>query len=364
MKSEIIFMNHAIDLAKKGLYSTTPNPSVGCVIVENGEIISEGFHLKAGLDHAEIIALKKINKQINKNMTMYITLEPCCHHGRTGPCTKQIIDLGIKNIFVAMLDPNPKVNGKGVEILRKNGINVHVGLCKNEAKKINQGYISRIVNKLPYIIAKQAMSIDCKINSPNKKWISNSFSREDSHILRASSCAIMVSANTVKSDNPKLTARINPKKLEFNRKIKNPIRVILDNNLNLNVNKYFVFKGNEKKIIFNSVSSFKNLEKNIDYIKVEKDKSGLKLKKIFSILASTYEINILLIEPGQKLLTSLLQKKILNELIIYKCPVILGNSGLDFCLLQNNTFQNKNISLKSINKLLNDVKINYEFFSK
>ena len=135
MKSDKNFMEHAIELAKKGIYTTSPNPSVGCIITEKNKILSMAYHLRSGSDHAEVIALKKLKKNINSKMNMYVSLEPCCHTGKTGPCTKSIIDSGIKNInIVSTLDPNPKVKGKGVKKLRKNGINVNVGLCKAESQ--------------------------------------------------------------------------------------------------------------------------------------------------------------------------------------------------------------------------------------
>ena len=147
MKSEIFFMQRAIDLSKLGKYNVAPNPMVGCVITEKNKIISEGFHAKFGSDHAEIVALKKVKKKINNNMIMHVSLEPCCHIGKTGPCVDTIIDSGIKNIHIAMLDPNPIVKGKSVKKLKKHGINVKVGICNKEAKILNKGFISRINKK-------------------------------------------------------------------------------------------------------------------------------------------------------------------------------------------------------------------------
>ena len=360
MKSNKIFMRQAIKISKKGIYTTSPNPSVGCVITEREKIIAEGYHKKPGSEHAEINALRNLKDKINKNMTMYISMEPCCHQGRTGPCTEAIIKSGIKNVIIAMIDPNPLVKGKGVKLLKKNGINVEVGLCKDEAKLINNGYIKRIEKKIPYVIAKQAISMDHKISGKKNSWISNSLSRKDVQKLRAKACAIMVGSNTVKIDNPYLTARLDSQKLASYVKIKNPIRVVLDTNLKLDIKKYNFFKGFDKKIIFNSLLSSCNEKKNIDYVKVKKDKSGLNIRSILKILALKYEINNLLIEPGSELLTSLIKKNLLDELIIYKAPIMIGDKGLKSFNL-NDRIANNKIQLDSVKIFGNDVRIKYKF---
>ena len=169
MKPKIYFMERAIELAKKGMFTVTPNPMVGCVITQGKKILSEGYHLKAGSDHAEIIAIKKLTKKVSSSMVMYINLEPCCHYGKTGPCANAIIDSGIKNVVISMLDPNPIIKGKGVKALRSEGVNVVVGLCKNEAKYINKGFILRVTKSIPNVLMKQAISIDFKITDPKKK---------------------------------------------------------------------------------------------------------------------------------------------------------------------------------------------------
>ena len=228
MKSDKQFMEFAIELAKKGIYTTSPNPSVGCIITEKNKILSKAYHLRSGSDHAEVLALKKLNKRVNSKMNMYVSLEPCCHTGKTGPCTKSIIDSGIKNVFVSTLDPNPKVKGKGVKELRNNGINVNVGLCKKKSQEINKGFFKRIIKKTPYVIAKQALSSDFKINGSKNKWISNSKSRTDVQYFRAESCAILVSSKTIKTDNPSLKVKLKKNDLGLKDNIKHPIRIVLD----------------------------------------------------------------------------------------------------------------------------------------
>ena len=363
MKVQISFMERAIELAKKGMFTVTPNPMVGCVITQGKNILSEGYHVKAGSDHAEIVALKNLKKKINNNMVMYINLEPCCHQGKTGPCAKAIIDSGIKNVVVSILDPNPIVKGKGVKALRSNGVNVNVGLCKAEAKYINKGFISRVTKKIPNVLMKQAISIDYKITNPRKKWLSNKESRKDVQFIRAKSCAILVGSQTVIKDNPKLTVRLNKKELGIFGKKRNPIRVVLDTNLELDINKYDFFNGMEKKIVFNSISTNFETKKNIDFIKVKKNKTGLNLNFILNILAEKYEINNLMIEPGEKLSTALIENNLLDDLVLYLCPKIIGKYGLPASSVINN-FYSDSIKVESIKKFSNDVRINYEFLRK
>lgn len=364
MKSDKQFMEFAIELAKKGIYTTSPNPSVGCVITEKNKILSKAYHLRSGSDHAEVLALKKLNKRVNSKMNMYVSLEPCCHTGKTGPCTKSIIDSGIKNVFVSTLDPNPKVKGKGVKELRNNGINVNVGLCKKKSQEINKGFFKRIIKKTPYVIAKQALSSDFKINGSKNKWISNSKSRTDVQYFRAESCAILVSSKTIKTDNPSLKVKLKKNDLGLKDNIKHPVRIVLDTNLSLDLNKYKFFKGKEKKIVFNSLLNSSDKEKNIDFIKVREDKSGLNIKNVLNILALKYEINNLFIEPGAKLLDTLLQKRLLDKLVLYQSPHIIGNLGLTTLNMENKVIKDKTIVTESIMNFSNDVRIIYKFLRK
>ncbi len=357
-------MEYAIELAKKGIYTTSPNPSVGCIITEGNKILSEGYHLKSGSDHAEVIALKNLKNKVNNETCMYITLEPCCHTGKTGPCTDTIIKSGIKNIFISMLDPNPLVKGKGVKKLRSNGISVNIGLCKDLSEKINRGFISRVTKKIPYVTAKQAISMDYKITNPKSKWISSAQSRKDVQYFRAKSCAILVSSKTIIKDNSKLKIKLKKSDLNNNEKIIHPIRIVLDTNLSLNINKYNIFEGKEKKIIFNSISTSYNENKNIDFIKIRKDKNGLRLKNIFNILAIKYEINNLYIEPGSKLLNTLVSYNLIDELVFYKSPEIIGKLGLSTLVINSKPSKNISIVTESITKISNDVRIIYKFLRK
>ena len=359
MNRKKLYMQNAIDLAIKGKYTNSPNPNVGCVITEGDKILSKAYHYKSGEDHAEVIALKNLKKKVNKKMVMYINLEPCCHTGKTGPCTKTIIDSGIKNIEIAMLDPNPIVKGKGVKHLRKNGIKVNVGLCRNEAIKINKDFITRHKKNRPYIVLKQAISADFRITNPQNKWISSKLSRDDSHFHRAESCAILVGSNTVRKDDPRLNVRLSKEKLLISENIRQPVKIILDSKLSLNINKYKVFKGKAKKIIFNSLHTKLDHKRNIDYIKIKKEKIGLDLNSIMKILANDYEIKRLLVEPGKELFSNFLNKEIFDEIIYYKSSVFIGNLGMHNINITKSYLKNRSLILDSVKILSNDVKIRY-----
>lgn len=224
-ESDIFFMKRALRLAEKARGMTSPNPLVGAVIVKNGRIIAEDFHKKAGELHAEALAILKAGGKA-KNATLYVTLEPCCHTDkRTHPCSPAIIKSGIKKVFVAMRDPNPKVSGKGIQELRGHGITVVEGVLEEKARKLNEVYCKYITTKRPFVILKAAMTLDGKIATPegHSKWITGERAREIVHRMRCSADAVMTAVGTVKADNPELTARAGCGR--------QPVRIIIDPDL-------------------------------------------------------------------------------------------------------------------------------------
>ncbi len=237
------YMRLAINLAKKGMGKTSPNPLVGAVVVKNDEIVGKGYHKRSGEPHAETNALKACGNKA-KNATLYVNLEPCCHHGKTPPCTDIIIKSGIKKLVCAALDPNPQVNGRGISILREGGVEVDLGILEKEAEKLNEVYLKFITTGLPFVMLKVAQTLDGKIATKlgNSKWITQEDSRRFVHSLRASVDAVLVGANTVKRDDPELTVH--------SAKGENPIRIILDSTGKISKNSK-VIKGskNGKTII-------------------------------------------------------------------------------------------------------------------
>lgn len=309
------FMNHALKLARIG--RTSPNPKVGCVITKFGLIVGQGYHKKAGLPHAEIEALKKAGKKA-KNATMYVNLEPCCVYGRTPPCTNSIIKAGIRKVFVAMQDPNPKVNGKGIEELRKAGIKVELGVLEKQAKKLNEAYTKYITTKLPFVILKQAASLDGKIatKTGESRYISNRKSRHYVHNLRNDVDAVLVGINTVLKDNPRLTCRIpngkDPKRIIVDSRLRIPsdAHVLKDNNAIIAATKYC---DKKKK---------KELEdKNIELIFFNEKK--IKLRKLMEELAKKDIISVLM-EGGAEIAGSAIDEKIVDKVIFIISPKIIG----------------------------------------
>ena len=219
-KDKIYFMKLAMQLGLKGKAKTSPNPMVGALVVKNGRIIGEGFHEKCGFSHAEAIALNRAGKNAH-GATLFVTLEPCAHFGRTPPCVESIIRSGVKKVVVGMVDPNPLNNGRGISILRQNKINVEVGFLEEELKKMNEVFIKYITKRIPFITVKVAESLDGKIatRSGDSKWITSDKSLSYSHRIRKEYDAIMVGVNTILRDNPKLNAWFSKK---------NPIKIVID----------------------------------------------------------------------------------------------------------------------------------------
>jgi diaminohydroxyphosphoribosylaminopyrimidine deaminase/5-amino-6-(5-phosphoribosylamino)uracil reductase len=235
------FIKRALNLAAKAKGLTSPNPMVGAIIVKKGQIIAEDYHKKAGEPHAEALAILKA-KDKAKDSTLYVTLEPCCHFDkRTPPCTKAIIDAKIKKVFVAMRDPNPKVSGKGIMELKKNGIDVVEGIYEEDARRLNEAYIKHITTGMPFVILKAAITLDGKIATPERqsKWITGEKSRRIVHEMRSEVDAILTAVGTVKADNPEFTVRLGSKVKR--RELKNPKRIIIDPNLETPLN-YKIFE--------------------------------------------------------------------------------------------------------------------------
>mgnify|MGYP003768839555 CR=1 FL=1 len=226
--SSAFYMKRALRLARRG--RTSPNPMVGAVVVRDGRVVGEGYHPKAGEPHAEVFALRAAG-DLARGADLYVTLEPCCHHGKTGPCTEAVINAGIRRVYAAMVDPYPGVAGKGIETLRASGIEVEVGLLESEARELNRGFIKCVTCGRPFVLWKAAMTLDGKIatRTGDSRWVSGEASRRYVHRLRAQSDAIMVGIGTVLADDPSLTARTNRQDARGAKNAQNqPIRIVVD----------------------------------------------------------------------------------------------------------------------------------------
>ena len=294
-------MYRCIELAKNGIHTCKPNPRVGCVIVKDEKIIGEGWHKKTGGDHAEIMALK--NCEVNpEGSVVFISLEPCTHKGRTAPCIEALIDAKVSKVIFSSLDPNPKVSGKSIDILSAAGIEVSHGLLEEESSELNIGFFQRMKRNRPFIRSKIGSSLDGKIALSNgeSKWITSAESREDVQNLRARSCAMMTSNQTVLLDDPSLNVRIN----NFSDD-NQPLRVVIDSTMQCT--------GNEK--IFQLPGETMIHSKRVD-------------EALFEHLASI-EINNVLVEAGPRMNGALLEFNLIDELIIYMAPCILGPDAID-----------------------------------
>jgi len=314
-------MREVLKLALKG--RTSPNPRVGCIIMKDNVVVGKGYHKKAGLEHAEVVALQKAGS-LASGGEMWINLEPCCHTGKTGPCVKAIVEAGIKEVNIAMKDPNPKVNGKGIKFLERKGVKVNVGVLEEEAIRVNEWYVKHITTNLPFVIMKIAMTMDEKITSPGEKYITCKESLRFVHKVRNSVDAIMVGLNTVKVDDPHLTCRLK------GNNCRDPLRIILDSRLEIPLNAKVLKDDN---VVIATTSNYdKNKEKeliskDIGVIRVNKGKK-VNISKLLKILGDR-NITSVLIEGGQKLNTELLSKKIPDKVIFFISPRSVGE-GLDF----------------------------------
>ena len=320
-KSHTKWMKRAIFLASLGNNTTSPNPKVGAVILDkNGNLISEGFHYKAGMPHAEAMAFNNLKKDA-KGGSMYVNLEPCCHQGKTPPCVDKVISSGIRKVFISIQDPDKRVSGKGIRILKKAGIKVHLGLCEKESSELNKAFIYRNLSKKSYGVLKWAMSIDGRIGLKNgkSKWITSEKSRSIVHSFRAEFDAIIIGGNTLRKDNPLLTTR--------GSKNPEPLRIVFTKSLDL-PSKSNLWDCNIAKtiVIYDSSTAnesyLKRIPKCVEVEKVSSDNPDL----ISKILASR-GCNKVLWECGPRLATAAIQSNCIQEIITFIAPKILGGEN-------------------------------------
>ena len=315
------YMGLALKLALKAKGKTAPNPLVGAVVVKAGRIIGRGFHAKAGSAHAEIIALDEAGKKA-VGATLYVTLEPCAHTGRTPPCINRIIGSGIKEVVVGMIDPNPLNNGKGIMVLKQSNLKVRVGVLTDQLKKINQSFIKYITFRVPFITVKVAESLDGRIatRTGDSKWITSDKSRAFAHKIRKDYDAIMVGVNTVLRDNPSLNAWFSDKKL---------IKIIVDSNLSISANSN-IFAGNSQVIIVTLASrpgqeteNRKNLAAKAKILEVKEKAGQINLTDALKKLARL-QISNIIVEGGGTLIGSLFDERLVDKILFFISPKIIG----------------------------------------
>ncbi len=319
--SHTTWMKRAIFLASLGKYTTSPNPMVGAVILDkNGNLISEGFHYKAGMPHAEVMAFKNLNKDA-KGGTMYVNLEPCCHQGKTPPCVDKVISSGIKKIYISIQDPDKRVSGKGIKLLKAAGVEVHLGLCEKESLELNKAFIYRNLSQKSYGVLKWAMSIDGRIALKNgqSKWITNQDSRSLVHSYRSEFDAIIIGGNTLRVDDSLLTTR--------GLKNPEPLRVVFTKTLDL-PSKSILWDCNVAKtlVVYDSSSANEEfLDRIPEYVEVEKLPSDN--PELLSKLLAERGFNKVLWECGPKLATAAIKSGSIQEIKVFIAPKMLGGEN-------------------------------------
>lgn len=326
-------MQRAIKLAWQGRFSTSPNPRVGCVIAHGSQIVGQGFHIQAGSPHAEVHALRQAG-ELARSATAYVTLEPCAHYGRTPPCAQALIDAGVGTVIAAMQDPNPLVGGKGLAMLAAAGIETRCGLLENQARALNRGFLSRIERGRPFVKLKTAVSLDGKtaLADGRSQWITGDAARHDVQILRAESCAVLTGIGTVLGDNPRLNVRDFPT-------LRQPIRIVLDSSLNTPPSSHLVQDGGETWLFAaETADDTQNLAQfpNIRIFRLPRHTNGgLDLHTLLTTLAEN-GIGELMVEAGTRLASAFLQHNLVDEIVCYQAPKILGGEGAPLFRLPEN----------------------------
>jgi diaminohydroxyphosphoribosylaminopyrimidine deaminase / 5-amino-6-(5-phosphoribosylamino)uracil reductase len=323
------YMECALSLARLAMGYTTPNPAVGAVIIKDGLVVGMGYTQPAGSDHAEVIALRQAGDKA-RGATMYVTLEPCSHYGRTPPCTKAIIDAGISEVYIALLDPNPVVSGRGISRLNEKSIKTHIGMCQQAAYEINEAYIKHITTGLPFVVAKFAMSLDGKIatKTGDSKWITNEEARKYAHALRHTVDAIMVGVNTVIADNPRLTAKGCGGRGGTGKK--QPLRLVVDSEGKVPLTARIFEPPGEVLLAvaapLDSVQKSKFIEAGAEVVELAAKKGMVDIAQLMSLLGKRQIVTVLA-EGGGKLLGSLFDHHLVDKVLAFISPMIIGGSG-------------------------------------
>lgn len=337
------YMAQALRLAERGLYTTMPNPRVGCVLVKDDKVVGEGWHVRAGEAHAEVNALKAAGNNA-RGATAYVTLEPCNHHGKTGPCSHALVEAGIARLVFAMEDPNPLVSGGGLDYLRAAGVQVDGPVLEEDARRLNPGFIKRMERKLPFVRCKMGMSMDGRtaMASGESQWVTGKKARADVQQLRARSCAIVTGIDSVLLDNSSLTVRVDELDLPNaqDAAAKQPLRVVLDSHVRLPRNAKILQQETPVLLVHNG--SAENADKlhdwpaHVELLALGAKDSRVDLNVLLRELAKRH-CNEVLVEAGATLAASFLRRGLLDEIIIYMAPKLLGSSARPLFDLPLNT---------------------------
>ncbi|MGF6773282.1 diaminohydroxyphosphoribosylaminopyrimidine deaminase/5-amino-6-(5-phosphoribosylamino)uracil reductase [Paraburkholderia sp. GAS199] len=359
-QTDFVHMERALALAKRGMYTTDPNPRVGCVLVKNGEVIGEGFTQPAGQDHAEVRALKDARSRGHdlRGATAYVTLEPCSHFGRTPPCANALIDAQMERVVAAMEDPNPQVSGRGLKMLRDAGIEVRCGLLASEAQELNIGFVSRMTRGRPWVRMKVAASLDGRTGLPSgaSQWITGEAARADGHAWRARASAILTGIGTVREDDPRMTVRA----VDTPRQ---PQRVLIDSQLDVSPQAQIlagaptlIFCGNLDERHTERAAALR--DRGAEIVQLANAAGKVDLPALMKILGER-SVNELHVEAGNKLNGSLLREGCVDELLVYLAPSLLGMDSMSMFSLHapHNLAERMQLNFHSVDRIGEDVRI-------
>lgn len=362
--SDEYWMALAIQQARRGLYTTSPNPRVGCVIVKSNVMVGAGAHLQAGTPHAEVHALRDAGEQA-RGATAYVTLEPCSHTGRTPPCADALVKANVGRVVVAMTDPNPLVSGRGIKRLQDAGIAVTQGVLTSEAESLNPGFIKRMTTGLPWIRAKLACSLDGKIALANgvSQWITGPAARKDVQRFRAQSCAVLTGSGTVKADNPSLLVR--PEQAELSdyplTKCRQPLRVVIDTKQQLTPDLAMFNDGYPVLLVINGTSEYV-FANTVTVIPAQMEPASQKVSLTWLIEElGRRGLNDIWVEAGSGLAGALMADNLIDELIVYQAPKVLGDKGMSMLTLPlyQQINQAPHLKMTELRHIAEDIRMTY-----
>lgn len=350
------FMARALQLAERGRYTTRPNPRVGCLIVKNGEVLAEGWHYRCGEAHAEVNALQQLDNVANaQDATVYVTLEPCAHQGRTGACAVALAEAGVSKVIYAMEDPNPLVSGQGLAILRDAGVSVAGPLLEEQAQSLNQGFIRRMQSQRPWVRCKIATSMDGRtaMASGESQWITGKAARQDVQKLRAQSCAVVTGIGSIQQDNSRLNLRREELLLSHRDDVLAlpPLRVVLDTQLAIDPDAA-IFQAAGTVIVFTNADAYAKKSPHLQMVNensaatvniecVDCTNGHVNLSQVLDVLGQKYQCNEILVEAGATLSGAFLEAGLIDEIVIYQAPILLGSDARSMVNLPLQLMQDK-----------------------
>lgn len=355
-------MAEAIRLARCGVYSTDPNPRVGCLIVKNNTVVGRGYHIRAGEGHAEVNALREAGDEA-RGATAYVTLEPCSHFGRTPPCAQALIDAGLARVVSAMQDPNPSVAGRGLSMLKAAGISTEVGLLETQSRALNPGFIKRMETGKPFVRVKLAMSLDGRtaMSSGESQWITGAAARSDVQRLRACSSAIITGIESVLLDDPALTVR-DVDLADENGFIRQPLRVVLDSHARLPRSASIIEQPGRTVQVVTQEEATASAGLECEQLVMPASPQGIDLPTLLNYLAKQEQCNEVLVETGARLAGAFIQAQLVDELVVYMAPTLLGSQARPLVDLPLSEMrEQQRLILADVRHLGEDVRLTYHF---